>query len=40
MSDRIPGGFFQISAVTPSDDENQPLTSEVLTFLGVKIKKK
>jgi hypothetical protein len=40
MSDQIPGSFFQISTVTPGDDENEPLTSEVMTFLGVKTKKK
>ena len=40
LSDQIPGGFFQISAVTPSDHGNEPLTSEIMTFLGVKTKKK
>jgi hypothetical protein len=40
MSDQIPGKFFQISAITPSEDGSEPLTSEVMTFLGVKTKKK
>ncbi|MBL6935194.1 MAG: hypothetical protein ISR48_07260 [Alphaproteobacteria bacterium] len=40
MSHQIPGGFFQISAITPSADGGEPLTSEVMTFLGVKVRKK
>ena len=40
MSDKIPGSFFQISAITPGDDGSEPLTREVMTFLGVKTKKK
>ncbi len=40
LSDNIPGSFFQISAVTPSSGGDEPLTSNIMTFLGVKSKKK